>query len=99
MKVSAALLLFALSAFANDPDYEALKILTKNCAGCHQMTDHPGALFLNAARLTEPETLGLIRRLLDAELMPKAHGKFKKSKEGKSLLEWLKNKEANLKKK
>lgn len=99
MKLVALFLFLTSLTFANDPDYEALKILTKNCAGCHQQTNHPGALFLNAARLTEPETLRLIRNLLEAELMPRAHQNFKKSKEGKLLLNWLKSKEASLQKK
>lgn len=95
MKLFLLSLSFATLSFADDPDIEALKILTKNCAGCHQTTNHPGAMFLNAARLSEPETIGLIRRLLDTEQMPKAHRNFKKSSDGKRLMKWLKSKETS----
>ena len=81
-----------------DPDYQALTILTRNCASCHNQADHPGALFLNQARLSEPETLALITRLIEKNVMPPAHAKFKNTADGKTLLKWLKNKQKGEKK-
>jgi mono/diheme cytochrome c family protein len=76
----------------NDEDYQAAKILTHHCAGCHQAADHPGALFLNQARLNEVETIDLISDLLEHNRMPPAHQDFKKTTDGKQLLKWLKEK-------
>lgn len=73
-------------------DYEPLSILTKHCAGCHQSADHPGALFLNRERLEEKETLTLVIHMLESSQMPPQHRKFKKSQDGKRLLQWLKAK-------
>lgn len=81
---------------SRDTDYEPLSILTRNCAGCHQKADHPGALFLNRARLSEKETLQLMIDLIETSQMPPEHKKFGQSKDGKKLLKWLK---AELKKK
>lgn len=102
MKNSVVTLILCLGltqiCFANkDEDYEALTILTKNCAGCHNTADHPGALFLNAARLSEPETLALMRRLIESDQMPQEHSNFKKSKDGKTLIKWLKKRESTKK--
>ncbi len=71
-------------------DMKALKILARNCAGCHQAADHPGAMFLNQEQLTQPETIALIRKLVETSQMPPAHRDFKTSKDGKALLKWLK---------
>lgn len=93
-------ILFTLSAssFAsNDEDYKVLTILAKNCAVCHNAADHPGALFLNQARLSEPETIALMRRLIETAQMPQEHRNFKKSKDGKLLLKWLKKQEVSQK--
>jgi len=81
-----------------DEDYKAVTILARNCAGCHQEADHPGALFLNQARLSEPETIALITKLVETSQMPPAHVDFKKSKDGKALIKWLKKKHKALKK-
>lgn len=77
-----------------DEDSKALTILAKNCAGCHQAADHPGALFLNQARLTEPETIALITKLVETSQMPPAHRDFKNTKDGKTLLKWLHSRKA-----
>lgn len=82
-------------AAPSDPDYEALKILTRHCAACHQAADHPGALFLNQARLSEPETIALIKKLVKTSQMPPAHRNFKNTKDGKALIQWLKSKKAS----
>ncbi len=71
-------------------DYEPLTILAKNCAGCHQQQDRPGALFLNRERLSERQTLELMIGLLEKGAMPPAHSKFAKTRDGKRLLKWLK---------
>jgi len=73
-----------------DEYYKPLSILTRNCAGCHQAADHPGALFLNKARLSEPQTIDLMINLIETSQMPPAHVKFKKTADGKTLLAWLK---------
>lgn len=91
----------ALSAYANtadvkDPDHDALMILARNCAGCHQAADHPGALFLNRERLSERDTVALIRKLVDHSQMPPAHKNFKKTADGQKLLRWLAKKEKSL---
>lgn len=74
-----------------DPDYKAMDVLVKNCAGCHNSADHPGALFLNQARLSEPETLKRITKLIETSQMPPAHRDFRKTSDGKTLLKWLKS--------
>jgi hypothetical protein len=71
-------------------DYEPMSILTKNCAGCHQSADHPGAMFLNRERLAEKETLELVINVLETNQMPPQHQKFKGSRDAKRLLKWLK---------
>ncbi len=78
----------------HDDYYEPLAILTRNCAGCHQAADHPGALFLNKARLTERGTQDLIIKLIETSQMPPAHRDFKKTSDGKKLLAWLKKERA-----
>lgn len=82
----------------NDSDIQPLTILTHNCAGCHNTADHPGALFLNKARLTEPETVSLMIKMIETSQMPPAHKDFKKSKDGKKLLRWLKQQKKSLNK-
>jgi mono/diheme cytochrome c family protein len=77
-----------------DEYYKPLSILTRNCAGCHQAADHPGALFLNKARLSEPQTIDLMINLIETSQMPPAHVKFKKTEDGKTLLAWLKAEKA-----
>lgn len=74
----------------NDDYFEPLTILTRNCAGCHQQDNHPGALFLNKEHLSEPATIKLMIRLIKTSQMPPAHAKFKTTKDGKKLLAWLK---------
>lgn len=71
-------------------DFEPLTILVKNCAGCHQKEDHPGALFLNRQRLSDRQTMELIIQVIEANRMPPAHNQFGKTKDGKKLLKWLK---------
>ena len=77
-----------------DDYYEPLTILTRNCAGCHQAADHPGALFLNKARLSERETQDLMIKLIETSQMPPAHRAFKNTDDGKKLLAWLKKERA-----
>lgn len=89
---------FATERKQSDPDYQALTILTRHCASCHNQADHPGALFLNQARLNEPETIELITQLVEKNEMPPAHASFKKTADGKTLLKWLKNKPNGVKK-
>lgn len=74
----------------DDEYYEPLTIFARNCAGCHQEADHPGALFLNKAHLSDPSTIKLMIRLIETSQMPPAHAKFKKTEDGKKLLAWLK---------
>lgn len=85
--------LLASQSVPESEDYKALTILIRNCAGCHQAADHPGALFLNAARLTEDETILLVTKLVETSQMPPAHKNFKSTADGKKLIRWLKNKE------
>ena len=84
---------------SEDGYHRALGVLTRHCAGCHQAADHPGALFLNRAGLSEPQTLSLIIELIERSQMPPAHAKFKKTKEGKLLLTWLKGEQRKQQKK
>ena len=86
--------LSASDSVSDADDYKALTILTRNCAGCHQAADHPGALFLNKARLSEPETIALITKLVETSQMPPAHRKFKNTPDGKILIRWLKGKKS-----
>ncbi len=77
------------AAEKKDPYMEALTILTRNCAGCHQAADHPGALFLNRESLSEVATLSLVIKLIKTSQMPPAHKDFAKTPDGKKLLKWL----------
>lgn len=70
-------------------EFEVMKVLARNCAGCHQAEDHPGALFLNRARLSEKDTLQLMIGLIRSSQMPPQHKTFAKSADGKKLLKWL----------
>ncbi len=79
-------------------DSGAVAIMARHCAGCHQAADHPGAMLLNAERLSQPETLRLLRKLIDTEQMPPVHQDFKRSSDGKRLLRWLETKEKSLRK-
>lgn len=71
-------------------DFEPLSIMVKNCAGCHQKEDHPGALFLNRQRLSDRQTMELIVNVIEANRMPPAHKKFGRTNDGKKLLKWMK---------
>ena len=87
-----AFLAVAGAATAGDEpedDYQALGILSKNCAGCHQDTKHPGALFLKRAALTQPETIALVLKVVETSKMPPAHAKFRETADGKTLIAWL----------
>lgn len=77
-------------------DYDAMGVLTRNCAGCHQTAGHPGALFLNRSRLSEPQTLDLLIDVLEKREMPPAHKKFRESADGKVLISWLKAERARV---
>ena len=79
-------------------DSGAVTIMARHCAGCHQAADHPGAVLLNVERLSQPETVRLLRKLIDTEQMPPIHQDFKSSSDGKALLRWLQTKEKSLKK-
>ncbi len=83
---------------AEDQDTKVMTILVKNCAGCHNKENHPGALFLNQARLNEKQTLSLMEKLVRTSQMPPEHVSFRKSEDGKLLLAWLSNHKKNLKK-
>jgi mono/diheme cytochrome c family protein len=76
---------------------KAIGILMRNCAGCHQASDHPGALFLNKANLSEKSTMDLVIHLIETSQMPPAHAKFKNTPDGNSLLAWLKAERARKK--
>ena len=80
-------------------DSGAVSIMARHCAGCHQAADHPGAMLLNVDRLSKPETVRLLRKLIDTEQMPPIHQDFKSSSDGKALLRWLEAKEKSFKKK
>jgi mono/diheme cytochrome c family protein len=82
---------------SSDAYSEALIVLTRNCAGCHQAADHPGALFLNKARLSEKQTLDLIIHLIKTSQMPPAHAQFKNTEDGKKLLAFLEGERAKKK--
>ncbi len=91
-----AALIVAAPLIADDDSQmmKALGILNKNCAGCHQAADHPGALFLNRARLSEAKTQDLVLNLLKTSQMPPAHKNFKNTEDGKSLIAWLESEKA-----
>jgi len=82
---------------SDDGYNRALSVLTRNCAGCHQAADHPGALFLNKANLSEKSTLDLVIHLIETSQMPPAHTKFRTTQDGKTLLAWLKAERAKKK--
>jgi len=99
MKKMIVILFWTCSSFyanattqTSDPasDEKILAILVKNCAGCHRADSHPGALFLNKARLSEKQTVRLITKMVENRKMPKIHLDFKQTSEGKLLLKWLK---------
>ena len=74
-------------------DYAAVRIMAHHCAGCHQAAGHPGARLLDRKRLSETETIKLIRKLIDTQQMPPIHQEFKASEDGKLLRKWLETKE------
>lgn len=80
----------AVGSPKEDSYIEPITILTHHCAGCHNSADHPGALFLNKARLSEKETLSLMIKMIETSQMPPAHKQFKNTEDGKKLLKWLK---------
>jgi mono/diheme cytochrome c family protein len=67
----------------------ALTILMKNCAGCHQKANHPGAQMLQEKALSERATLKLILKMVETGNMPKQHREFRKTPDGQELLTWL----------
>ncbi len=75
-------------------DIQPLIILNSHCAGCHQQTNHPGALFLKAEKLSEPQTIRLLIKVIENSKMPPAHADFKKTEAGKQLLAWLKEQQS-----
>lgn len=71
-------------------DFKPLQILVHHCAACHNAPDHPGALFLSASGLEQPEVVQRVIRVIETSQMPPAHKAFKTTKDGKKLLSWLK---------
>jgi mono/diheme cytochrome c family protein len=89
-----------LSAWSEDTvddELKALAILSKNCAGCHQTEGHKGAAFLNQKRLSEAATQALVLKAIKTGKMPKAHGDFKDTEDGKKIIAWLEGEKAKRK--
>lgn len=76
---------------ASDPVLEAATILTKQCAGCHNKTSHPGKSFLEKANLTDPELAARMIRMIETSQMPPEHKAFRSSADGKKVLAFLRS--------
>lgn len=87
---------FSASVEANSPkaketsDYKPLTVLTHHCASCHNQPDHPGAFFLSSQKLSDPQIVRRLIEVIETSTMPPAHGNFKNTADGKTILRWLK---------
>jgi mono/diheme cytochrome c family protein len=72
-----------------DSTTEALRVLTKRCAGCHNQADHPGKLFLQKANLSDPKMAARMLGMIEKAKMPPAHAEFRGSAEGKKVIAFL----------
>jgi hypothetical protein len=73
----------------DDDALEALTILTKQCAGCHNKAEHPGRQFLERASLTDPQVAGRMLRMIETASMPPEHKAFRKTAEGRKVIAFL----------